>query len=298
VGTVLRRLPDYARGLKQLDRLVRELRPDVILNFFEPLTGLYAFTHRRRPPVVAVGHQFMLEHPQYTRAPGLRIQQCGMRWFTRLAGAASTRVALSLYSAPDLPSKHLFVCPPLLRRRLFELQPDPDGRFVLVYLLNHGYAEQIVAWSKAHPNVPMHCFYDRPGVPAEFRFSDSLTFHRLDGEKFLHMMAQCRAVVCTAGFESVSEAAYLRKPLFMVPVENHVEQQINALDAVACGFGFTGAWDNLDALLDLPARPENRAYPSWLDQAGSVLLRAIETQPPSVPAPAESHVINGRTRVA
>jgi hypothetical protein len=47
------------------------------------------------------------------------------------------------------------------------------------------------------------------------------------------MMAECRHVVCTAGFESVSEAAWLGKPLFLVPVENHVEQQVNALDAAA-----------------------------------------------------------------
>ena len=298
LGSILRRLPDYVRGLKKLDRLVRELRPDVILNFFEPLTGLYALTHRRRPPVVAVGHQFMLEHPRYIRAPGLRVQQWGMKWFTRIAGAVSTRVALSFYAAPDLPAKRLLVCPPLLRRRLFELLPDPDGRFVLVYLVNHGYAEQIIAWSTAHPEMALHCFYDCPGVPAESHFSESLTFHRLDGEKFLRMMAACRAVVCTAGFESVSEAAYLGKPLFMVPVENHVEQQINALDAVACGFGTAGAWDNLDPLLDLPPRLDNAAFRTWLDQAGSVLLHAIETQPPSVPARAESRVIDVRTRAA
>ena len=275
VGSVLRRLPDYLRGVKQLDHWVRALRPDVILNFFEPLTGLYALTRRRGPPGVAVGHQFMLEHPRYLRAPELRVQQWGMKWFTRLAGAASTRVALSFYAAPDLPAKRLFVCPPLLRQRLFELQPDPDGRFVLVYLLNHGYAEHIIEWSKAHPDVPLHCFYDRPGVPAEFRFSESLTFHRLDGEKFLRLMAACRAVVCTAGFESVSEAAYLGKPLLMVPVENHVEQQLNALDARSCGFGMSGTWDNLDPLLDLPARLDNAPFRAWLQEAQPTLLRAI-----------------------
>jgi uncharacterized protein (TIGR00661 family) len=294
VASILRRLPDYARGLKRLDRLMGELRPDVILNFFEPLTGMYALTHRRRPPVVAVGHQFMLEHPRYIRAPGLRMQQWGMKWFTRIAGAASTRVALSFYAAPDLPTKRLLVCPPLLRRRLFELQPDPDGRFVLVYLVNHGYAEQIIEWSKTHPEVPMHCFYDRPGVPAEFRFSESLTFHRLDGEKFLRMMAACKAVVCTAGFESVSEAAYLGKPLFMVPVENHVEQEINALDARSCGFGVPGTWDNLGPLLDLPPRLENHAFRGWLQKAGPTLLRALEaamahaTHRPGL-APATAH---------
>ena len=131
--------------MRTLKAVVRESQPDVIINFFEPLTGIYALTCRNRPPVVAVAHQFMYEHPAYVRAPGKRMQQFGMKWYVRMVGAASTRVALSLYEAPDLPEKNLVVVPPILRRQLFELQPNPDGNFVLVYLLNHGYAEQIIA---------------------------------------------------------------------------------------------------------------------------------------------------------
>lgn len=276
VASLVWHLPAYGRALRKLDRFVRELQPDVILNFFEPLTGLYALTRRKRPPVVAVGHQFMFEHPRYIRVPGLRMQQRGMKWFVRLVGAASTRVALSLYEAPDLPAKSLFVCPPILRRPLYELQPSPDGQFVLIYLVNHGYAEQIIAWHEQNPQVELHCFYDKPGAPAEERRDATLTFHRLDGEKFLRLMAGCKAVVCTAGFESVSEAAYLGKPLLLVPVENHVEQQINALDAAGCGFGVTDTRFNLDRLKEIPGRPDNDWFRAWLSKGEATLLRAIE----------------------
>ena len=54
---------------------------------------------------------------------------------------------------------------------------------------------------------------------AEEQRNARLTFHKLHGEKFLRLMASSRGVACTAGFESVSEAAYLGKPLLMVPVE-------------------------------------------------------------------------------
>ncbi len=275
VARVVTRWPDYVRALRQLKSVVRQLKPDVIVNFFEPLTGVYALTTRQRPPVVAVGHQFMFAHPRYIRAPGLRWAQWGMKWFVRLVGAASTRVALSLYAAPDLPRQSLFVCPPILRQQLFARQPT-DGNYVLVYLLNHGYAEQISAWHEQNPDVALHCFYDKPGAPAEYQHRENLTFHRLDGEKFLRLMAGCKAVVCTAGFESVSEAAYLGKPLFMVPVENHVEQQINALDAVDCGLGLTDNRFNLDRLKDLPARLDNTAFRDWLGQAPATLMRAVE----------------------
>src|ERR1700687_5844552 len=92
---IVRKIPTYWRGVHTLKALVRESRPDVIINFFEPLTGIYALTCRNRPPVVAVAHQFMYEHPAYVRAPGKRLQQLAMKWYVRLVGAASTQIALS-----------------------------------------------------------------------------------------------------------------------------------------------------------------------------------------------------------
>ncbi len=273
---IVRRIPAYWRALRQLRAVVRDTQPDVIINFFEPLTGIFALTCRNRPPVVSVAHQFMYEHPFYIRAPGKRLQQLGMKWFVRLVGAASTRVALSLYEAPDIPGKNLFVGPPILRRQLFELLPNPAGNFVLVYLLNHGYAEQILAWHKKNPQTVLHCFYDKPDAPPELQHDATLTFHRLDGEKFLRMMGECKFVACTAGFESVSEAAYLGKPLFLVPVENHVEQQINALDATRIGFGVTDKSFNLDRLSELPEKLLNATFRSWLNRADAVLLQALE----------------------
>jgi uncharacterized protein (TIGR00661 family) len=275
-ASFFRRLPQFIRSLRQLARVVRETQPDVILNFFEPLTSLYAVTALRRPPVVAVGHQFMFHHPAYIRPPQFRMQQWGMSLYTKILGLRQTRLALSFYEAPDLPEKNITVCPPILRKQLFELTPNPNGDFVLIYLLNHGYAEQISRWSDANPGTKLHCFYDKPEAPAEQAHSASLTFHRLDGEKFLRMMGECKHVVCTAGFESVSEAAWLGKPLILVPVENHVEQQINALDAAQCGFGIAETKFNLDRLKELPATLIGGKFQPWVRKAEAILWRAVE----------------------
>lgn len=273
---VPRRFPAYRQAIAKMKEMVRDGQPDVILNFFEGLTAYYAATCHHRPPIVAIGHQFMFGHPDYVRAPGLRMQQLGLKWYVRFVGAASTRLALSLYEAPDLPRKKITVCPPLLRGRLFELTPNPNGKFVLAYLLNHGYAGQIIEWHRRNPKTALHCFYDKPNAPVEDRIDDTLTFHRLDGEKFLRMMADCRAVACTAGFESLCEAAYLGKPVFMVPVENHVEQQVNALDATRIGLGVTDASFNLDRLADLPDKVDRTRFQSWFARAETILLQTIE----------------------
>jgi uncharacterized protein (TIGR00661 family) len=273
---VLANLPRYIGIVRQLDAAVRAARPDVIINFFEPIAALYTLFWSRRPPVVAVGHQFMFQHPGYVRAPKLWKQLVSMQIYTWLLGARATKLALSLYEAPDLPAKRIIVGPPILRRQLFALQPKPNGDFTLVYLLNHGYAEQIIHWSDAHPQTRLHCFYDKPGAPAEFQHSPALTFHRLDGAKFLNMMAECRNVVCTSGFESVSEAAWLGKPLLLVPVENHVEQQVNAIDAEQFGIGIAEKTFNLDRLAELPASLETGPFRKWMSCAPQKFFQAVE----------------------
>jgi len=273
---VLTNIPKYARLVRQFDEIVRAVKPDVIINFFEPIAAFYALTRRNRPPVVAIGHQFMFQHPDYVRTPQLWKQLVSMRIYTWLLGARATKLALSLYEAPDLPAKHIIVGPPILRKQLFGLQPNPNGNFTLVYLLNHGYAEQIIRWSDANPQTRLHCFYDKPGAPAEFEHSPSLTFHKLDGEKFLKMMAECRNVVCTAGFESVSEAAWLGKPLFLVPVENHVEQQVNAIDAQQFGIGIAEKSFNLDRLAELPPHLATDKFRAWMKCAPEKFFEAVE----------------------
>jgi uncharacterized protein (TIGR00661 family) len=272
--TTLRGVPAYRDSLARLRALVDETRPDLVLNFFEPLTGLLQLIRPLPIPVVAVAHQHMIDHPAYVKRPGGALDRLGLALFAGLVGARSWKLALSLSPAEDLPARRLLVGPPLLRPELFELVPA-RGDYVLVYLVNHGYSEDIRSWHRANPEVPLHCFYDRPGAPTVEAVDDTLAFHRLDGRRFLEMMAGCRAVVSTAGFESVCEAAWLGKPLLVVPVQNHAEQMLNALDVVQAGFGISDASFRLDRLRELPDRIDNARFRDWVSQGEEVLERVL-----------------------
>jgi len=274
VATALRRLPAYRESMSRLRALVRDTSPDLVINFFEPLTGLVQLIRPLPVPVVAVAHQHMIEHPAYVKRPGGAVDRMGLAFFAGLVGARSWKLALSLTPAEDLPARRLLVGPPLLRPELFDLVPSP-GEYVLVYLVNHGYSEEIRAWHRLHPEVSLHCFCHRPDAPREEVVDRTLTFHRLDGEKFLRMMAGCRAVVSTAGFESVCEAAWLGKPVLVVPVQNHAEQMLNALDVVQAGFGISDEAFRLDRLGELPERLDNASFRRWVSRSEEVFQRVL-----------------------
>ena len=284
------RTPTFWRSLATLDAAIDRHEPDVVVNFFEPLVGFYAMSHRLDVPVVAVAHQYMFLHPAYRFPPGRRIQRWTARAFARLtAWGATRRLALSLYPAPDCPQDHLFVLPPLLRGELFR---QPEGRrepFFLVYILNSGYAEEVIRWHERHPSVPLHCFWDRPDAAPVEAYDETLTFHQLDDKKFLAYMAHCRGFVSTAGFESIAEAMYLDTPVQAVPVEGHYEQLCNAVDAVRAGAGIRSAQFDIGRLQEVLPRATNEGarFRAWVRRARSRFVREIEaaTDRHGAPAP-------------
>jgi hypothetical protein len=89
-------------------------------------------------------------------------------------------------------------------------------------------------------------------------------------------MASCRAVMCTAGFESVCEAAFLGKPVLMVPLDHHHEQRLNALDAERAGVAVGYPSFDLDALSRLPERADTEWFRAWCLEADVWLLDVLE----------------------
>jgi uncharacterized protein (TIGR00661 family) len=195
-----------------------------------------------------------------------------------------------------MPERRLFVCPPLLRRELFDLPQDSPGRFLLAYVLNQGYTEDVLRWHAVFPDVELHCFCERPKVQPVWRYDSTLSFHKLDGAKFLRMMAESRGVACTAGFESSNEAAWLGKPLLVVPVENHVEQHLNALDAQKAGLALAATRFDLTPLLRRWKTADLGAYRTWVRRAEPIFMSVVEETTrkparefvPAHPAPALS----------
>ena len=290
----LTRTPTFLDSLTAIHEAVERHDPDVIVNFFEPLAGVYALRYRPDPPIVAVAHQYMFHHPAYEFPPGRRLQQWAARMFAAVtAWGASRRLALSLYPV-EAPSPDDFaVLPPLLRKGLFEQPTGRSAPFFLVYILNSGYAEQVIRWHEAHPDVRLHCFWDRPAAAPVEAYDDTLTFHQLDDEKFLSMMARCRGFVSTAGFESIAEAMYLGKPVQVVPVEGHYEQLCNAFDTARAEAGVRSTRFNLSRLQAFRARHKTTPAPfrQWVRTSQARFVGEIE-------AAVRSHTVASRSSVS
>ena len=254
-------------------------KPDVLINFYEPLGGLFVLRYKPPLPMIAVAHQFMFLHPEYQFPEGFAIQKRSTMLFTHLTGmGAARRLALSLYDAEPLPSKRLMVIPPLLRDELFALKPSQAEPFFLVYLFHHSLAEALINWHQHHPDVPVHCYWNNPEAEETTVHGKTLTFHQLHGQHFLEKMAASRGVVTTSGFESMAEAMYLAKPLLLNPVRKHFEQHCNADDGHRMGAAVQSDDFNLSRLIRFASeyRFDATRFRQWVSQAEQMVIQHIE----------------------
>lgn len=263
----------YIKNLNRIHQIVKEKKTDAIINFYDFLGGFYNFLYRPSAKFIVIGHQFLASHPAFEYAKGHVLDNLLFRINNRLMSLnAYKKIALSF--TPYQPSSfgRTTVAPPILRKEIFSLKPTRNN-FFLCYMVNEGYAGEIIQWHNDNPDIILHCFWDGRDKPEIWKVHKNLTFHQLNAKKYLTLMSQCNGLVTTAGFESVCEAMYLGKPVLMIPVAGQYEQACNALDAQKAGAGIFASRFNISLLINyLPGhRDKIRDFHQWIDKAQSLI---------------------------
>ncbi len=293
----------HRNSMQLIRTTIASLQPDLLLNFYEPLVGACSLLKPLPVKTISIAHQFLYLHPEFEFPEDSPAKEkWAIQQYTRLTAArADAMLALSFYPMARPQYKNIQVCPPLLRREVAR-QELFEGDYILVYLLNSGYMQEVINWHKNHPQVQVHCFTDSGTVKGKWQYHENLYFHSLDDQKFLRYMANAKGLVTTAGFESVCEAMYMGKPVLMVPVQGHFEQWCNARDAHKADAGIYADSFQLDALLEYIPRYRSTAksFRIWQEETEEILLNTFarvlkeplqKNAAPVVPLP---HLLTGQ----
>ena len=278
-NTNIKKILYYGDSIEMIYKHIKESHPDILINFYEILPGFAQVRYRIDTPYVNIGHQYLLKHPDYAHGKGDGQSHTLLRLHATLNSIGATKtLALSFYPMKSFPREHITVVPPLLRQEVLDLKPT-TGDYIFGYMLNQGYENEVRAWHKKYPDVKLHFFWDKKDAPETLIVDDTLTLHRINDELFLKYMADCKGYITTAGFESVCEAMYLRKPVMMIPA--HIEQEINAADATLIGGGITGESFDLNLLLayieEKQTHPEDNSFQEWVCSAEEVFMNQLNS---------------------
>ncbi|MCS6822933.1 MAG: glycosyltransferase [Cytophagaceae bacterium] len=267
----------FIKNLSVIDKEIKKHNPDVVINFYDLLAGMYFWFYHPKPEYVCVGHQYLLLHPDFQFPKKRSVEKFLVKLNTRITQKrASKLLALSFREFPHYTKQNIYVVPPLLRKEVLNIVPQ-NKNFILGYMVNSGYGEDMIQWHEKNKHVVFHIFWDNKDVQDEYKPHENITFHHLNDKKFLEYMANCTAYVSTAGFESICEAMYLGKPVMMVPIKGQYEQLCNAHDAAQAGAGIMSDDFNINKLIDyLPShKTDYSEFKKWVMQAKEKILKEL-----------------------
>lgn len=268
-------LHKFFPSIYQIRDAVRSSGADVVVNFYELMAGMAYFFYEINVPMVCIGHQYLFMHKDFGIPREKYMGSYALDLFSKLTSAGAVKhLALSFHEMPVDKEHKIVVVPPLLRPEVLGLVPE-RGNYIHGYMLNAGFADDVMMWHKQHPEVELRFFWDNRDCEKVCKIDDTLTYYQIDDKEFLQQMKGCMAYASTAGFESVCEAMYLGKPILMVP--SHIEQEINAFDAVRNGAGVTADTFDLGRLLEFSSSFQpNHTFRTWVDSASERIIAELE----------------------
>lgn len=215
----------YLRYWTPIRRRLRSFNPDVFIVNFEPLSARLA--RSLGVPIISFDNQHALVHAPHAVPRELRWSAWLTTTAIRLGVPRAAHYVVMAFGPLVVNDPRVSVVPPVIQDEYRKLKPAPGPRS-LVYLKhpNPGLLEVLKRTSEEY----LVYGYD---VSATDR---NLVF-RPHGDQMPSEFAAARAVIGTAGMSLISEAIWLRKPFFAVPLKNEYEQTWNARRIRELGFG-------------------------------------------------------------
>jgi uncharacterized protein (TIGR00661 family) len=260
-------LNKFTKSLKTINDIIEKDKPDLIINFYEVLTGLWKFKYRNDIPVISIAHQYLINHSSFDFPDNNYFQQFILKMFNKITSYKSKeKWALSFYDTCD--EKDIKIIPPLIREEISALKIVTED-FILVYLCNSGYLENIKTIALKSDQI-FKVFMNTDKV---YELLPNLTVYPLSDTDFLNEMSRCKAIMMSSGFESVCEAKFLNKPCLLVPIENHYEQLCNAFDAEKSEAGkYSETFDIMKLLVYIEEYKQNDVFKDWVKSSKEKLI--------------------------
>ena len=161
----IEKFPKYLKSIIFLKDAIKSSGADIVVNFYELLTGIAYFNFKIDIPNISIGHQYLFLHRNFDLGDSGILGTEGLMIFSKVTSiGANKRLALSFREMDDDAGKRIKVVPPVLRESVLEMSPT-KGSYIHGYMLNAGFAEDIMKWHGEHPEVELRFFWDKWDEP-------------------------------------------------------------------------------------------------------------------------------------
>ena len=257
-------------SLVNVRKMLKEFQPDLLITDAEPISFFASRTHGIKR--VSIDNPQALLHKKYYIPSG--------EYFAWLTLCIAVKLTIFnadnylIYDFSDEQPKNPAVrfVKPLIQEGI-RLQKPKDGGHIFVYQ-SLGSATRLAPILKTIDEsfIIYGCNIDK--------VDENLIFRSFNNDTFYRDIAHAKAVITNGGFTVLSEALYLKKPVFCLPIKHQFEQVMNGQFIEELGAGVSSMnfcrEDVLDFLSRLSLYKKNLASYNPGDQ--KQILHCIEEQ--------------------
>ncbi|MCX6793298.1 MAG: glycosyltransferase [Candidatus Falkowbacteria bacterium] len=206
---------------------VKAFKPDLVITDFEPLSANLA--HLERLPLISLDNQHQLTNTK------ISVPKKYLRDFITDSLVVKSMVwganyyLITSFFKTKITKPKTFIFPAIVRGPIARLKPSTKD-FIFVYQ-NSSFDSLVNELRK----IKKEKFVIYRNVTGNITI-DNVTIKDFTHDN-LDDMKNCKAIIGTAGLSLISEALWLKKPYFAIPVAHQVEQTLNAINIKKMGYG-------------------------------------------------------------
>jgi uncharacterized protein (TIGR00661 family) len=220
-------------------------KPDLVISDYECVSAQYAYAEGA--PLVTLDQQSKFLCGRFDNIDGTNPQD-EVKRLSMFFPKAKARLAISFFNLipNDEKVEDVSIFPPIIRQELIDIKNNKQDsnvqktrKSILVYFSEQDFKEQYtnqpIEVLKDFPESDFHVFL--PSSVVAQGWSESVKIYSHGDPNFLKILSEADGVISTAGHTLLSEALFLEKPLYVMPIARLYEQQINAQVVAVNGFG-------------------------------------------------------------
>ena len=220
---------------------------EIIISDFENYASM--LSKLMNIPLISLDNIHMLTQCEYDYPPHHRADMLTAKAVTKSYILRPKRHIITTFFYPPLKHPNMTALyPPVLREEIMKLEPV-GGDHVLVYQTAESSINLMEELKKLDYKFIVYGF-NKDDV------DENLTYRSFNEKQIFEDMRTAKAIIVNGGFTMISEAIYLKKPIYCTPAHKNFEQILNGFYVEKLGFGeshddldvnkIEGFLDNLD----------------------------------------------------
>lgn len=222
-------------GYNVLYKECKRIKPNIIISDFENYASM--LSKLMNIPLISLDNIHMLTQCEYDYPPHHRADMLTAKAVTKSYILRPKRHIITTFFYPPLKHPNMTALyPPVLREEIMKLEPV-GGDHVLVYQTAESSINLMEELKKLDYKFIVYGFN-------KDEVDGNLTYRAFNEEQIFEDMRTAKAIIVNGGFTMISEAIYLKKPIYCTPAHKNFEQILNGFYVEKLGFG--ESHDDLD----------------------------------------------------